>query len=75
MDKSKLEALIEVRGKDFFAIISGEKSTFHIRQRLVDRKTHDYIKVIYESFILILCQSKEIGAFIRIDMEQYEYKK
>jgi hypothetical protein len=25
MDKSKLEALIEARGKDFFAIISGEK--------------------------------------------------
>jgi hypothetical protein len=25
MDKSKLEALIEALGKDFFAIISGEK--------------------------------------------------
>jgi hypothetical protein len=25
MDKSKLEALIEARGKDSFAIISGEK--------------------------------------------------
>ncbi len=24
MDKTKLEALIEARGKDFFAIISGE---------------------------------------------------
>ena len=63
MNKSKLEALIEARGKDFFATISGEK---HLPSSLYSQATpadfNSFIKVFSESFAPILCKFKEIGA-------------
>ena len=64
MDKTKLEALIEARGKDFFAIISGGSTLkpSSLYSQATPTNFDGYIKAIYERFEPILRKSKGIGA-------------
>ena len=64
MDKTKLEALIEARGKDFFAIISGgstlKPSSLYSQTTPAD--FNSFIKVFSECCTIILRKFKEIEA-------------
>ena len=53
MNKSKLEALIEARGKDFFAIISGEK---HLPSSLYSQATPADFNSLLKFFLNVLQQ-------------------